>query len=82
MVIYKATYRCRLCEEIFMDAQTANKGIVETCLSAICANNEFLSRSIIGGPIFEKMCHHCPDGSYGLGDFVGFQAVKERSGTE
>lgn len=82
MAIYKATYKCRLCGEIFMDAQTANKGIVETCLSAICTDNELLSRTIVGGPIFKKMCHHCPDGSYGLGDFVGFQAVNERSGME
>lgn len=78
MVIYKATYKCRLCGTTFETCRTGNKNIPLECLIAIGLNEEArMSKSILGGPVLEKTSHFCADGSIGLSDLIGFKAEDE-----
>lgn len=83
MVKYECLYKCRLCEKVFSNAETDSRRVaLRDTRSTIFGANGFTSiRNTSAINAFYEM-HYCPDGSFGVSDFIGTRKADEDGGDE
>lgn len=69
-VMYKATYKCRMCEETYEDGETNSKDVALEAVINIAKNGYSDKAKFL---VLKNLFHDCPDGSIGYADFVGFR---------
>ena len=72
---YVATYKCRLCGETYIGAETGNEKIAETGVITLSASPQYYPYGS-GIGVYRHDIHHCANGSIGFGDFCGFKKIK------
>jgi len=68
---YGFMFRCRMCDEVYESAATANRDIVEDVMFEIVHRGA--SSVVHGVPVTLMELHHHNDGSVGVADFIGAQ---------
>lgn len=72
MTLFDATYKCRLCGELFTDSSTGNENLVTDAIFELWTKDKYFPKGCgIGVHRYER--HHCADGSWGMADFQGFK---------
>ncbi len=72
MTLFDATYKCRLCGELFVDSSTGNENLVTDAIFELWTKDKYFPKGC-GIGIHRYVTHHCPDGSWGMADFQGFK---------
>lgn len=67
---YTAIFKCRLCGEQFIGAETGNRKIALNATIGASIGKSFDAQA----PTLHDT-HICEDGSIGIADFLGFKAV-------
>ena len=81
MVKYECLYKCRLCEKVFSNAGTDSLKVArrDTLSTILEANGITPIRNTSAINTFYEM-HYCPDGSFGVSDFIGTRKAGEDGG--
>lgn len=78
MVKYECLYKCRLCKKVFSNAGTDSRRVAmrDTRSTIFGANGITSIRNTSAINSFYEM-HYCPDGSFGVSDFIGTRKADE-----
>lgn len=72
MTLFDATYKCRLCGELFVDSSTGNENLVTDAIFELWTKDKYFPKGC-GIGVHRCVTHHCSDGSWGMADFQGFK---------
>ena len=72
MTLFDATYKCRLCGELFVDSSTGNENLVTDAIFELWTKDKYFPKGC-GIGVHRCVTHHCLDGSWGMADFQGFK---------
>lgn len=72
MTLFDATYKCRLCGELFVDSSTGNENLVTDAIFELLTKDKYFPKGC-GIGVHRHVTHHCLDSSWGMADFQGFK---------
>ena len=67
MAKYETVYKCLLCGEKFSSGHTTTEDCVKRAVFIVARKDSH---------ILKKWVHECEDGSYGVGEFIGYRKVE------
>lgn len=74
MILFDATYKCRLCGELFVDSSTGNENLVTDAIFELLTKDKYFPKGC-GIGVHRYVTHHCPDGSW---EWLIFKDLREK----